>query len=198
MNKWQATMLSSTSIGESLLLMVQHKSKRNEVGSRTDTEERPGCKLGRDWVKIKIKIRKGGGWTSKPIFMRKTTTPLNFSWPSLVLLHHSLSDSATNSLVLYTVHNSPIDKTLDKVKPCYFGPMIVIRRSKAGSYILGEGSLSKLRYAVFRLIPYHSRFKLDIPLHDISNLTIDTLDDITHDSPHPEQDIPYSVDSDNI
>ena len=72
--------------------------------------------------------------------------------------------------------------------------MVIIQRSKAGSYILGEldGSLSKLRYAAFRLIPYQSRLRINIDLDAFQTLSPDKLDDITHDSPHPEEDWPLA------
>ena len=89
------------------------------------------------------------------------------------------------SLVL--VRNSKFDKILsDKTSPRYFGPMVVIKRTKGGSYILGEldGSISKLRFAAFRLIPYHPRDLKAVPVtkstiegtHDSGN-TLDVVDE---------------------
>ena len=59
---------------------------------------------------------------------------------------------------LVLVRNSKIDKELDrKTKPRWLGPMKVIRQTQGGSYILAEldGAVSKLRYDVKRLVPYH-------------------------------------------
>ena len=97
-------------------------------------------------------------------------------------------DFKPGSLVL--VRNSTVEKSLDrKTKPRYFGPMIVVRRTKGGSYILGEldGTLSKLRFAAFRLLPYHPRTQLDIP----DSFNIPNLDDLTHDTPHSETNSSY-------
>ncbi|KJA25398.1 hypothetical protein HYPSUDRAFT_110290, partial [Hypholoma sublateritium FD-334 SS-4] len=58
---------------------------------------------------------------------------------------------------LVLVKNSCFHKGLtNKTKPRYLGPMVVIRCTKGGLYILGEldGTLSKLRFAAFHLMPY--------------------------------------------
>ena len=92
-------------------------------------------------------------------------------------------DFKPGSLVL--VCNSKFDKILsDKTKPRYFGPMIVIKRTKGGSYVLGElnGSLSKLRFAAFRLIPYHHRDIKSVPVTKFTDNIEESLDEITHDS----------------
>lgn len=69
--------------------------------------------------------------------------------------------------------------------------MVVIRRSTGGSYILGEldGTLSKLRFAAFRLLPYHARSHIKIPSNAFKSISGDDLDALTHDSPHDEKDI---------
>lgn len=96
-------------------------------------------------------------------------------------------DFKPGALVL--VRNSSIETSLDrKTKPRYFGPMVVIRRSRGGAYILGEldGSLSKLRFAAFRLLPYYPRSHIIIPSDMFNSISGSNLEDMTHDSPHSE------------
>jgi transposase InsO family protein len=65
------------------------------------------------------------------------------------------------------VRNSSIETDLGrKAKPRYLGPMVVIRRSQNGAYRLAEldGTVSNLRFAAFRLVPYHSRSRSSIPV----------------------------------
>lgn len=72
---------------------------------------------------------------------------------------------ASRSLVL--VRNTRIETDLSrKTKPRYLGPLVVIRRTWNGAYILAElnGAVSKLPYAAFRLIPYLPRSKVSIPV----------------------------------
>lgn len=68
---------------------------------------------------------------------------------------------------LVLVHNSKIESDLQrKSKPRYFGPMIVVKRSTGGAYILAEldGAVAVEPYAAFRVIPYYSRSTVKIPV----------------------------------
>jgi hypothetical protein len=88
-------------------------------------------------------------------------------------------DFQPGSLVL--VRNSRVEKELNrKTKPRYTGPMIVLRRTTGGSYLLAEldGSVSKLRYAAFRLLPYHPRSQTHVPVTTITGLDDEELDNL--------------------
>ncbi len=68
---------------------------------------------------------------------------------------------------LILVRNTKIENELSrKTKPRYFGPMIVVKRTKRGSYILAEldGAVGIEPYAAFRLIPYYSRSEVLVPV----------------------------------
>ena len=98
---------------------------------------------------------------------------------------HSIKDYNFKPVSLVIVRNTKFDKTLaDKTKPRYFGPMIVIKRTKGGSYILGEldGSLSKLRFAAFRLLPYQPRDLKAVPVTKISDTRDEEIERDTHES----------------
>jgi hypothetical protein len=65
------------------------------------------------------------------------------------------------------VRNTKIENELSrKTKPRYFGPMIVVKRTKGGSYILAEldRAVGIEPYAAFRLIPYYSRSEVLVPV----------------------------------
>ena len=74
-------------------------------------------------------------------------------------------DFGPGSLVLVRSAGADAELT-NKTKPRYFGPMVVIRRTRNGAYRLAEldGALSKLRYAAFRLFPYFARSRTSIPV----------------------------------
>lgn len=65
--------------------------------------------------------------------------------------------------------------------------MLVVKRTQGGSYILSEldGSISKLRFAAFRLIPYMPRDITSIPVTHMSDGDLQDLESCTHDSGNP-------------
>jgi hypothetical protein len=72
---------------------------------------------------------------------------------------------APSDLVL--VRNSHVEASLDwKTKPRWIGPMVIVHQTTYGAYILAEmgGAISKLRFATFRVIPYHARQRMNIDL----------------------------------
>jgi len=74
-------------------------------------------------------------------------------------------DFGTGELVL--VLNKKIEPNVGrKGKPHYFRPMVVVKRLQSGAYLLAEvnRAVSRLKFAVFWLIPYqpHSQKHLEI------------------------------------
>jgi hypothetical protein len=73
-------------------------------------------------------------------------------------------DFKRGSLVL--VRNTAIEKALNrKMRPRYFGPMVVVSRNRGGAYIICDldGTLAHAPVAAFRVVPYFARRELDIP-----------------------------------
>ena len=80
------------------------------------------------------------------------------------------------------MRNSRVEKELDrKTKPRYLGPFEVLRRTQGGSYILKEmdGTVSRRGVAAFRLLPYHARKGIPLPIND---LHLDDLDNSDEES----------------
>ena len=63
--------------------------------------------------------------------------------------------------------------------------MVVIKRTRGGSYILAElnGALSKSRVAAFRVIPYLPRSKTSILVTELVSVPIEDLEAMTHEDP---------------
>jgi hypothetical protein len=89
-------------------------------------------------------------------------------------------DFQPGSLVL--IRNSAVEMELNrKTKPRFFGPMIVVRRTQYGAYILSEldGAVSKIHYAAFCIIPYYPRSQTSIPVTSIIDQTMEINEDIS-------------------
>jgi len=98
---------------------------------------------------------------------------------------------------LVLMRNSRIEKELNKkTKPRYLGPLVVIKRHTGGSYVLAEldGSISILRCAEFRVIPYHPRQKYRYNISQIVSLgqarlqELDNLYDTSDVAEHESQE----------
>jgi hypothetical protein len=98
---------------------------------------------------------------------------------------HTIRDFDFKPGALVLVRNPGAE--MDKTKPRYFGPMLVIRRTRNGAYRLAEldGAVSQLRYTAFRLVPYHARSPSYIPVtrvvdrDDLASVIADDL--LRHD-----------------
>ena len=77
------------------------------------------------------------------------------------------------------------------MKPRYFGPMVVVKRTRNGAYRLAEldGAVSRLRFAAFRLIPYHARSRSTISVTRLLDSDdLDALDSADEDNIGADED----------
>ncbi|PBK84798.1 hypothetical protein ARMGADRAFT_942711, partial [Armillaria gallica] len=94
---------------------------------------------------------------------------------------------------LVLMRNTQVEESLNrKMEPRYLGPLVVIRRTRGGSYVLAEldGSIVGGTVAQFRVIPYHVRHSIELPkkIHDLINVSPKTLKElVTSDESVPTE-----------
>lgn len=93
---------------------------------------------------------------------------------------HTLRHEDFNPGDLVLVRNSAIETEHSrKHKPRWLGPMVIVRRTRGGCYVLAElsGAISKLRFAATRLAEYYRREGLSFVIEDfIPASTLEMLD----------------------
>lgn len=86
---------------------------------------------------------------------------------------------------LVLIRNTEVKSSLDrKMKPRYLGPMIVITKSKGGSYVIAklDRSMFHQKVAGFCVIPYFARTSIEMPenleeLIEISKMTLKRIEE---------------------
>ncbi|SJL18079.1 uncharacterized protein ARMOST_21651 [Armillaria ostoyae] len=98
------------------------------------------------------------------------------------VLRYQREHKATIPGRLVLMRNTRVEDSLDsKMEPRYLGPLVVIRRTKGGSYVLAEldGSIVGGTVAQFRVIPYHAN-SVELPkkIHDLIDVSPQTLKEL--------------------
>lgn len=101
---------------------------------------------------------------------------------------HTIVDYNFQPGRLVLVRNTRVEKSLDsKMEKRYLGPMIVIRRTRGGAYLVAEmnGAMFHDRVAAFRVIPYEARHSVVIPqdIHKLIDLSKEALAELVRDMP---------------
>lgn len=99
---------------------------------------------------------------------------------------HTIKDYDFRPGDLVLVRNTAVEKSLNtKMAARYLGPVIVIRRTRGGSYIIAEmdGSVFQSKIGQFRVVPFEQRKAIKLPdnIHDLIDLSAETLEEMIKD-----------------
>ncbi|KIO00959.1 hypothetical protein M404DRAFT_29158 [Pisolithus tinctorius Marx 270] len=114
---------------------------------------------------------------------------------------HCIKDYNFAPGTLMLIHNSCIEKELNqKMKLQHTGPMVILCQTTGGSYLLAEldGSISKLCFTVFHLLPYHPQSQAHATVTHITRLDNDELDHLlkeAEDDPTDNEVEVFALDS---
>ncbi|THU83507.1 hypothetical protein K435DRAFT_689466 [Dendrothele bispora CBS 962.96] len=117
---------------------------------------------------------------------------------------HVIKDWNFKPGTLVQVRNTRIEKSLDrKMYPRYIGPMIVIRRTKGGAYILAEmdGTVLREKVAAFRVLPHKARYEpIELPanIHELIDLDPQQLRSMIEETEAENPDDSWSPGKDYI
>lgn len=110
-------------------------------------------------------------------YHKHTILNYDFKPGNLVLVRHTSVEKSLNSKMAYR----------------YLGPMIVIRRTKGGAYLVAEmnGAMFQDKIAAFRVVPYFARESITLPenIHKIIDISKETLEKLAND----EETVPRKV-----
>jgi hypothetical protein len=95
------------------------------------------------------------------------------------------------------VCNSKVKYELSKkTKPHYLGPMVVVRHTKGGSYMLAklDGAISKLQFTAFHVIPYYPHCDEHVSVTEMTGVDDESIDKMeASETVEPEEDDPEGV-----
>ena len=100
---------------------------------------------------------------------------------------------------LVLVRNTEVESSLDKkMKSRYNGPMIVVSRSRGGSYVLAEmdGSVFQQKVGAFRVIPYFARRRLELSgdimeIIKLSKAGLERIETADNEAEGPDKDFGF-------
>ncbi len=104
---------------------------------------------------------------------------------------------------LVLVRNTTVEKSLNtKMSPRYLGPMVVVRRTKGGSYLCCEmnGAMFRGKIAQFRVVPFEARkrIKLSRKIEELIDMSSEKLGELAEGSSQPDEYLGKDIQFHNV